>query len=33
LSREWYVPVSKFVRIRVTSATAVNCYATLVWQE
>lgn len=33
LGREWYVPVSKFVRIRVTSATSVNCYATLVWQE
>lgn len=33
LGREPLLPVSKWLRIRVTAAAAVNCYAGLVWEE
>ena len=33
LDTEPQVPVSKFLRVRVTAAAAVNCYAYCVWAE
>lgn len=33
LGREWQVPVSHNLRIRVTSATSINCYGVVWWQE
>jgi len=33
LGREPKVPVSKFLRIRVTAAAAVNAYAYIIWEE
>jgi hypothetical protein len=33
LGREFQVPVSKFLRIRVTTGVAVNCYCYIVWEE
>lgn len=33
LGREPEVPVSKFLRIRVTAGTGVNAYAYIVWEE
>lgn len=33
LGREFQVPVSKFLRVRVTAGTAVNCYTWVVWEE
>lgn len=33
LGREPLVPVSKFLRIRVTAGAAVNCYCYIVWEE
>lgn len=33
LGREWKVPVSKFVRVRVTAAAAVNAYCYVIWEE
>lgn len=33
LGREWQVPVSKFVRVRVTAGAAVNAYTYVVWEE
>ena len=33
LGREPYVPISRFLRIRVTAAAAVNAYCYVVWQE
>jgi hypothetical protein len=33
LGQEIDVPVSKFVRIRVTAAAAVNCYCGVIWSE
>ena len=33
LGREFHVPVSKFLRIRVTAGTAVNAYCYIVWEE
>lgn len=33
LGREFYVPVSHFLRVRVTAAAAVNAYTYVVWQE
>jgi hypothetical protein len=33
LGREFQVPVSKFLRVRVTAAVAVNCYTWVCWEE
>lgn len=33
LGREFYVAASRFLRIRVTAAAAVNAYCYLLWQE
>ncbi|MEV8637802.1 hypothetical protein AB0395_39760 [Streptosporangium sp. NPDC051023] len=33
LGREFKVPVSKFLRVRVTAAAAVNAYTYIVWEE
>ena len=33
LGREWQVPVSKFLRIRVTAGAAVNAYCYVVFEE
>ena len=33
LGREPFIPVSKFLRIRVTAAAAVNAYCYIVWEE
>jgi hypothetical protein len=33
LGREFDLPVSKFLRIRVTAAAAVNAYCYVIWQE
>lgn len=33
LGREFVVPVSKFLRVRVTAGAAVNAYTYCVWQE
>lgn len=33
LGREWGVPVSKFLRVRVTAGTAVNAYCYVIWEE
>ncbi|KAB8186855.1 hypothetical protein FH608_046030 [Nonomuraea phyllanthi] len=33
LGREFRVPVSKFLRVRVTAAAAVNAYTYVVWEE
>ena len=33
LGREFQVPVSKFLRVRVTAGTAVNAYTYVVWEE
>lgn len=33
LGREWWVPVSRFLRIRMTTATALNAVCWLVWEE
>jgi hypothetical protein len=33
LGREFQVPVSKFLRVRVTAAAAVNAYCYIVWEE
>lgn len=33
LGREFAVPVSKFLRIRVTAAAAVNAYCYIIWEE
>jgi hypothetical protein len=33
LGREFYVPASHFLRVRVTAATAVNAYCYVIWQE
>lgn len=33
LGREFQVPVSKFLRVRVTAGTAVNCYCYCIWEE
>lgn len=32
LGREWKVPVSKFLRVRVTAAAAVNAYTYVIWE-
>ena len=33
LGREFWVPVSKFLRIRVKFGTGVNCYCYIIWEE
>lgn len=33
LGREFMVGISKFLRIRVTAAATVNCYAYIIWEE
>lgn len=33
LGREFQVPVSKFLRVRVTAAAAVNAYTYIIWEE
>lgn len=33
LGREWKVPVSKFLRVRVTAAVSVNATCYVIWQE
>lgn len=33
LGREFQVPVSKFLRVRVTAAAAVNAYCYIIWEE
>ena len=33
LGEEWVVPVSHYLRIRVTAGTAVNCYAYVIYRE
>lgn len=33
LGREFMVGISKFLRIRVTAAGTVNCYAYIIWEE
>jgi hypothetical protein len=33
LGREWQVPVSKFLRVRVTAGAAVNAYCYVVFEE
>jgi hypothetical protein len=33
LGREFQLPVSKFLRVRVTAANTVNAYAYVIWQE
>lgn len=33
LGREFYVPVSKFLRVRVTAGAAVNAYCYVIWEE
>jgi hypothetical protein len=33
LGREFGVPISKFLRVRVTAAAAVNAYCYVVWEE
>ena len=33
LGREFFVPASKFLRVRVTAGTAVNAYTYVVWEE
>lgn len=33
LGREPEVPVSKFLRVRVTAPAAVNAYAYVIWEE
>ncbi|MER7213222.1 hypothetical protein ABT340_39680 [Streptosporangium sp. NPDC000239] len=33
LGREFTVPVSKFLRVRVTAAAAVNAYTYVIWEE
>lgn len=33
LGREFQVPVSKFLRVRVTAAAAVNAYCYVIWEE
>ena len=33
LGREPTIPISKFLRIRVTAGTTVNCYAYVIWSE
>lgn len=33
LGREFMVPVSKFLRVRVTAAVAVNAYTYIIWEE
>lgn len=30
---EWQMPISKFLRVRVTAAAAVNCYCYVIWGE
>ncbi len=33
LGREFQVPISKFLRVRVTAAAAVNAYTYIIWEE
>lgn len=33
LGREFKVPISKFLRVRVTAGTAVNAYTWILWEE
>ena len=33
LGREPWIPVSKFLRVRVTAGASVNCYTYIVWDE
>ena len=33
LGREPWIPVSKFLRVRVTAGASVNCYTYIVWEE
>jgi hypothetical protein len=33
LGREWSVPVSRFMRIRVTASVTCNAYAYIIWEE
>lgn len=33
LGREFQVPISKFLRVRVTAAAAVNAYCYVIWEE
>lgn len=33
LGREFFVPASSFLRVRVTAGAAVNAYAYIIWQE
>lgn len=33
LGRELIIPVSKFLRVRVTAGTAVNAYCYIIWEE
>lgn len=33
LGREFHVPVSKFLRVRVTAGTTVNAYCYIIWEE
>jgi hypothetical protein len=33
LGREFYVPISSFLRVRVTAPATVNAYAYVIWQE
>lgn len=33
LGREPWIPISKFLRVRVTAAATVNCYAYIIWEE
>ena len=33
LGREPWIPVSKFLRVRVTAGATVNCYTYIIWEE
>jgi hypothetical protein len=33
LGREFMVGISKFLRVRVTAGTTVNCYTYIIWEE
>jgi hypothetical protein len=33
LGREFEMPVSKFLRVRMTTATAINAYTYIIWEE
>jgi|SRR5882762_5862882 len=33
LGRELQIPISKFLRVRVTAGAAVNCFTYIVWEE